>query len=182
LIPFPTSDKTDLIMLTKPEATQLLRDATERFIRQCGVATDTQWNARPNPHTWSMGDVAEHVSIANRGILARLSGSLLASPIGLSPDVRDDEIPYLFYRGEEPPNIATPTGAWTSWSAAEPPFRDSATPLLAWAEDIDADLRAFGIAHPVFGLMDGIQWLLFAAAHTERHRAQLIGLRGGASR
>jgi hypothetical protein len=25
--------------------------------------------------------------------------------------------------------------------------------------------------------MDGIQWLLFVTAHTERHRAQLIGLK-----
>ena len=32
------------------------------------------------------------------------------------------------------------------------------------------------VPHPVFGLMDGLQWVLFAAAHTERHRAQLIGL------
>ncbi len=26
-----------------------------------------------------------------------------------------------------------------------------------------------------FGVMDGVQWLLFAGAHTERHRRQLLG-------
>jgi hypothetical protein len=44
------------------------------------------------------------------------------------------------------------------------------------AENVGRDLRAIGTPHPVFGLLDGVQWLLFAGAHTERHRAQLIGL------
>jgi hypothetical protein len=31
-----------------------------------------------------------------------------------------------------------------------------------------------GAPHPAFGLLDGEQWLLFASAHLERHRAQLL--------
>jgi hypothetical protein len=27
--------------------------------------------------------------------------------------------------------------------------------------------------HPTFGLLDGCQWLLYLAAHTERHLVQL---------
>jgi len=124
-----------------------------------------------------MGDVAEHVTIANRGILARLSKTIEGSPIrGRAPGVIDDEIPYLFYRGDEPPNVATPTGAWTSWKEVQPTFLESATALRSWVEATTLDLRAYGVPHPVFGLLDGMQWILFAAAHTERHRAQLIGL------
>jgi len=164
-------------MMTKSAATQLFRDATARFVEQCGLASATQWNFRPKPQAWSMGDVAEHVSIANRGIFNRLSKSLLASPIaGRAADILDVEIPYLFYRGDEPPTIATPTGTWTSWREAQTMFKESAIPLVKWAEEVSIDLRTYGVAHPVFGLMDGMQWVLFAAAHTERHRAQLIGL------
>ena len=164
-------------MITKPTALQLLRDTTERFVHQCNLASSAQWNSRPKPEAWSMGDVAEHVTIANRGILARLSKTLEGSPIGgRAPGVIDDEIPYLFYRGDEPPNVATPTGAWTSWKEVQPTFLESATALRSWVEATTLDLRAYGVPHPVFGLMDGMQWVLFAAAHTERHRAQLIGL------
>jgi hypothetical protein len=42
---------------------------------------------------------------------------------------------------------------------------------------VRVDLRGVAVPHPVFGLLDGVQWLFFAAAHTERHRAQLIGLK-----
>lgn len=95
---------------------------------------------------------------------------------GRVPDVLDDEIPYLFYRGDEPPNVAKPTGAWTSWPDAETTFREGATALLVLLDEPNVDLRTLGLAHPIFGWMDGMQWVLFAAAHTERHRSQLIGL------
>jgi DinB family protein len=164
-------------MITKPDALQFVRDATARFVEQCSLATNTQWNSRSKPGAWSMGDVAEHVALANRGILSRLSKSLVASPIEERvPDSIDDEIRYLFYRGDEPPNVSTPTGAWTSWGEAKTTFEEGATALLKWVDEAKLDLRAYGVRHPVFGLMDGMQWVLFAAAHTERHRAQLIGL------
>jgi len=53
--------------------------------------------------------------------------------------------------------------------------------LFMWADEVNIDLRAYGVAHPVFGLMNGMQWVLFAAAHTERHRAaaELVRTRVG---
>lgn len=38
------------------------------------------------------------------------------------------------------------------------------------------DLRALVARHPLFGLLDGSQWLLLAAAHVDRHRTQAIGV------
>jgi len=34
-------------------------------------------------------------------------------------------------------------------------------------------LRAIGFVHPVFGMFDGMQWVLFLAAHTDNHIPQL---------
>lgn len=87
----------------------------------------------------------------------------------------DDEIPYLFYRGDEPPNVSQPTGAWTEIDAAVTALSTSADALIDWYRETDLDLRAWGAAHPVFGVLDAHQWLLFAQAHTERHRAQVVG-------
>jgi uncharacterized damage-inducible protein DinB len=170
-------------MIAKPTALGFLRDATARFVEQCDLASSAQWNSRLEPQAWSMGDVAEHVAIANRGILSRLAKSLSESPIARgAPDVIDDEIPFLFYRGDEPPNVATPTGAWTSWHQKRAAFAEGARSLSVWVDETSLDLRAHVLPHPVFGLMDGVQWVLFAAAHTERHRAQLIGLTRAAAR
>jgi hypothetical protein len=57
--------------------------------------------------------------------------------------------------------------------AGAPRFDDE---LVAWVRGTPADLRAHGLPHPVFGVFDGIQWILFAAAHTDNHLPQLRAL------
>lgn len=165
-------------MREKIAAEAQLRAATERFLAECAQATQDQWRLHPSPGHWSMADVAEHVVVSNGNILRLLSRRLLECPIGTrTVDVTDAEIPYLFYRGEEPPDVAAPTGALRDREAAAEALDASARSILDWAGSVTVDLRSVGIAHPVFGLLDGIQWLSFAGAHVERHRAQLIGLR-----
>jgi len=160
----------------KSAAAEAIRGAALRLRADCARASAAQWNARPAPDAWSVAHVAEHVAISNRGILAALSKRVALTPLaGRATDVLDLEIPYLFYRGEEPPQVATPTGGWTQPAALDALDASSQT-LLDWAHECALDLRAVGAPHPAFGVLDGIQWLLFAAAHMERHRAQVIGL------
>ena len=45
--------------------------------------------------------------------------------------------------------------------------------MLDFARATDADLRALVVPHPALGELDGVQWLLFVAYHTDRHAAQL---------
>ena len=164
-------------MTGKLDAGALIREAADCFVAECARATDAQWLFVPGGEKWSMAHVAEHVAISNRNIRQRLEQRLLASPIGgRTAGVIDAEIPYLFYRGEEPPNVATPSGDWKDRKEAAAALVASARSILDWSGRVDADLRSVGLDHPVFGLLDGIQWLLFVAAHIERHRAQLIGL------
>jgi len=165
-------------MEDRRQAASQIEDAARRFLAEIAQATDVQWRFRPSPMQWSMADVTEHVVISNRNIARRLAKGLLASPIErASVAVIDAEIPYLFYRGEEPPDVSRPTGTMTDRTAAAEALEASAKAILEWAGGVTQDLRAFGLPHPVFGVLDGIQWLLFAGAHVERHRAQLIGLK-----
>lgn len=156
------------------DATQFLTSASERFAAQCESSTALQWQHRPSSSDWSMGDVAEHLTIANGNIAKRLSTLM---PLGeRRSEVIDDEIPYLFYRGDEPPTVATPSGDWSSWADHAEEYRRSVRAILRAVENTSYDLRTYGAAHPVFEMLDGAQWLLFSGAHTERHRSQLIGL------
>jgi hypothetical protein len=38
-------------------------------------------------------------------------------------------------------------------------------------------LRSLTYPHPIFGLLDGVQWLLFAASHHDNHTRDLLELR-----
>ena len=152
----------------------LLHESADRFVDGIAGMSEGQWLFKPASDAWCPSEVTEHLSIANRGIHGRLAKGLaiLAGPRG----VADDEIPYLFYRGDEPPNVSTPTGSWIEVDAAIAQFAASTETLVTWYAESDLDLRAYGAPHPVFGTLDALQWLLFAQAHIERHRAQVIGI------
>jgi DinB superfamily len=153
----------------------LIRLSADRFIDAVVGMTDEQWSYRPRNGGWTASEVTEHVTIANRNIFLLLE-KRLESPVPGLQGVSDDEIPYLFYRGDEPPDVAAPTGIWTDIAAAAKALDASADDLATWANTTELDLRAHGVVHPAFGALDAHQWLLFAHAHTERHRAQVIGL------
>jgi hypothetical protein len=153
-----------------------LDHSTRRFVAEVASMSESQWLFRPSEGAWSASEVTEHVEIANRGILARF-GNGLTTPIVGPLGVSDDEIPFLFYRAEEPPNVSKPTGTWSDIHAATTALTASTDALIGWHTDTDIDPRAHGAPHPIFGTLDAFQWLLFAQAHIERHRAQIIGLR-----
>ncbi len=159
-------------------AAEKLRETAARFRAELARASLAQWQFRPSASHWSMAEVTEHVALSNGNIGRMLSTRILGSPIGSQVvAVRDDEIPYLFYRAEEPPNIAQPTGALADVEAGADAIDASADSILQWVSGVTLDLRTVASAHPVFGLMDGVQWLLFVSAHIERHRAQILGLK-----
>ena len=161
-------------MNEKQRAVAELQAAADQFVRTVSVGAN-QWRYAPSG-AWSPSQITEHVAISCDNIARLLCGPLAANPIERgATGVLDVEIPYLFYRGDEPPNVATPTGTWTDPDEATRRLTASVDAIVTWARDTSLDLRTVGVRHPVFGVLDGMQWLLFAAAHVERHRAQAIG-------
>lgn len=133
-----------------------IEEATERFVDELVGVGGQQWMAKPELDQWSLSEVVEHVTIVNRNLLARLDS---LGPIDVPPDITDEEMPYLFYNAVEPPNVARPSGTWTELDAAVDQLRSSASALGAWADSATVDLRSHGLLHPVFGMLDGAQWL-----------------------
>ncbi len=160
---------------TAADAQGKIRWATDRFLAVLSGAAEPAWQYRPPTGKWSMSEVTEHVAVANKGVLSLLS-KRLTSPLDGPLALEDDEIPFLFYGGGEPPPAQPLTGAWTDRAQACEMLDASAQSMIEWASRTDLDLRACGCEHPVFGLMDGVQWLLFVYAHTARHRAELLDL------
>lgn len=156
-------------------AIETVRQAGARFGTAFADATDAEWAHRSGPGAWSVGDIVEHTTIATGNVLRRMQAIGKHPLAGATHDVNDDEIPYLFYRGDEPTGVATPTGLMQADRAAAIAFSNGIAAIVNWAQGCELDLRAFGAPHPMFGTLDGMQWLLFCGAHTERHRAQIIG-------
>lgn len=151
--------------------------AIRRTLETCRTLPPEAWNARFAGRRHSIAEVVEHMALSNRLFETRLRSILHASPKEKPyATLEDAEVPYLFERASEPPGIAEPTGEWRDRDVALTHFEESARPIAAMANEDVGDLRMKGARHPVFGPLDGLQWLLFAAAHNERHRSEIIGL------
>lgn len=154
-------------------AIRLWQDAARRFLATSAGLDQARWAAARSGRP-RIADIAEHAAISNQLFIARLA-RLATAPDSPSPSpLEDGEIAHLFERAAEPPGIAVPTGDWTEQAAALP--RLAAAFAVPAAPDPGIDMRRRLAPHPLFGPMDGVQWALFAAAHAERHRSEIIGL------
>ncbi len=70
------------------------------------------------------------------------------------------------------PESFRPRGAWTPESAIGR-FGQTRGRTVAFTRSTTANLRDVVWPHPFFKELDGVQWLLFAAVHGERHRLQI---------
>jgi hypothetical protein len=161
--------------MTNLEWREQVSDATKRFVDVVdGIDAAGFVAPAAEGERWSVSEVVEHVAIANNFILTVVSKRL--EPIAGPSDLIDEEMPYLFYGGNEPAG-GMPTGTWTDIDDALRRLDASASALSAWAADARFDLRSQGARHPAFGTLDAAQWLRFSAVHTWRHRRQVMRVR-----
>lgn len=156
-----------------------MRSALDEFLSQLDGASDAQWRLRPPGEEWSLAETVEHVTLAIQGTLARLERQLFASPFPAGAKRFDDaRIDAEMFRMDGPaPALAVPTGRFATRAEGVAALRAAGDGLAGWVAQTAQDLRAFGVPHPVFGIFDGVQWILFVAAHADNHTPQLRALR-----
>ena len=171
------------------EAVIVADEALGRFLRSTAAflalldgIPDDRWQLRPAGEEWSAAETLEHVVLTNRatsGRLQRLQDGVPMHGVARFPDV--DIVERMFHGVPAPPGLAEPTGRFATrgeGAAALIAVRDA---VAGAVRDDNERLRAFGFRHPVFGTFDGVQWVLFLAAHTDNHVPQLERLRDGLS-
>jgi hypothetical protein len=164
------------------EALTVFRASADRFAGALADASDTTWVFKPSPSVWSMAEVIEHVTKTDRGIRGLAGHALRPFASGEDSAIDDAAIATIFDGdGPPPPDAQEPSGTWTDRGAAMGQFTEASGALAAWYESTDVDLRSLTYAHPIFGLLDGVQWLLFAASHHDNHTRDVLELREEAS-
>jgi len=155
-----------------------LQSTTDGFLATVAGLTPAQWAWVPAPGRWSVGLTAEHITVVLRGVGKLLSQKLLQMPLPATDDGRisDDRVVTLMFNRNQTiqaPEAVRPTGRWGSGEDCVAAFREARDGMMQWVAGNTEDLRRFGAPHPIMGTLDGVQWLLFVAAHTERHTRQI---------
>lgn len=155
---------------------------SEGFLRSLEGIPDARWSYTPSPEIWSVSQTAEHAAAVFRNVQKLVSTKLLQQPLEKGERVHHtDEVIVLrmFDRNTkfDAPTFVAPKGRWASQGELIAAFTQARVDLLKFLDESTADLRAYAFDHVFMGPMDGVQWVLFAAAHTERHTRQILEFR-----
>ncbi len=155
----------------------------DQLLKTVSGLSDAQWQFKPGPDCWSVGEIMEHIVIVeNRvhGIVEGMKDAAAADP-GRDNSAVDEavftQVPQRTMKMKAPERIC-PTGQWDRTEALER-FAVSRSRTLHLLAQSPA-LRGHVVPHPVLGPMDGYQWILAAAGHAARHTAQIAEVKASA--
>jgi hypothetical protein len=154
--------------------------------------SQAQWKFKPAPDRWSIAEIVEHVVVAQEVILGPIREQLAKAPVVSERDnkrvdaIVENQLPDRTSKFQAP-EILRPTGRWTPAVAMDRLSKNYAQ-LLEYLEKTP-DLRQHAVDAPPlkavskgeYETMDGYQWILTAAAHTERHTKQILEVRADAN-
>lgn len=141
--------------------------------------SDAQWRFKPAPDRWSVAEVVEHIAASEDFLRDLIRDQVMKSPppgdlvaqraadVGIIPMVTDRS------RRVQAPEPLRPDNRFGSPQAALKHFQASRARTLAFLKGTP-DLRAHAMDNVVGQKLDAYQWLLFLAAHSERHTKQLL--------
>jgi hypothetical protein len=161
--------------------TNELRQTGQVFTGSLAGLSPEAWLFRPAADRWSIAETAEHVALVEGSILRALTTRLADSPLAdaerAGQKAKDAQVTMaMFDRSTRRPAPETvrPTGRFSEPGQASEAFATARASIIEWLTTTELDLRGLAVPHPALGLLDGKQWVLFAAAHCERHTRQIL--------
>ena len=154
--------------------------------------SEAQWKFKPAPDRWSIAEIVEHVVVTQEFVLGPIREQLAKAPVASADrDYKQvdgivvNQLPDRLAKFPAP-ELLQPTGRWSPAVASDRLLTNYAR-LTEFLES--PDLRQHMLAAPplkaiskgAFDSMDGYQWVLTAAAHTERHTKQILEVKADAN-
>jgi hypothetical protein len=157
---------------------QYLTGARDQVLAEAALS-DAQWSFKPGPDRWSVGEVVEHLALAE-SLIFDLQQKMVAGPAATAEQRaaaqgKDEMLLKIIpdrtqkATAPEPLQPAKRLGSRADVLAA---FEERRGKTIAYASKTTDDLRG-RVGDSPLGPLDGYQWLLFIGAHTERHLGQI---------
>ncbi len=164
----------------RESALKSFQTTRDNFLKSISGLSQKQWTFKPAPDRWSVAEVAEHITVSESAIFSLVQKQVMTSPA--APEKRaqvkgKDEmilqrVPDRSHKAQAP-EFLRPTGRWATEAELAKTFENSRAATTEYIRTTNDDLRDHFFDHPVFGTMDGYQWLLLISAHSARHTAQI---------
>jgi hypothetical protein len=174
----PAANGQALTPAERDRALQYLETTKKNIVEATRGLSDTQWNFKPSPFTWSVAQVIEHIAASEDLLRQMAEDQIKKAPPGPERDVKatDDKVVAVIpdrSRKFQAPEQLRPKNQFGSPDAALKHFIDSRAKTVDLFNKTP-DLREHVIDSGLFGKMDAYARILFIAAHSERHTKQLL--------
>jgi uncharacterized damage-inducible protein DinB len=153
----------------RDRALQYLESTRQAVLDATAGLSEAQWNFKPAPDRWSIAEVVEHIAAAEDYLMGMVTSQVMkapARPAGDNVKAIDDmvvtKVPDRSRKAQAPEPLK-PTNRFGSPQA-------SLTEVFLKPHD---DLRDHAIDSPMGKKLDGYEWVLFVAGHSERHTKQI---------
>ncbi|HYG24271.1 MAG TPA: DinB family protein [Verrucomicrobiae bacterium] len=159
-----------------------LEKTRDAFVEASKDFSPAQWQFKPETNKWSAAQIAEHIAASEDFMMDTVRNSVMkAPPRAEGEDARAiDEfiiknVPDRTQKFQAPEPLV-PKNRFGGAQDALKHFKESRATSLALLKE-SSDLRKHAVDSPLGKKLDAYQWLLFMAAHSERHTRQLLELK-----
>jgi hypothetical protein len=148
--------------------------------------SDAQLNYKVAPEKWSVAQVLEHIASAEDMLFGMIQSQVMSAPPrpeGEDIKAIDDFIlTALPDRSQKrsAPEPLIPTNRFGTPEETVSHFQAGRAKTIAFLKDTK-DLRGHAFDSPLGKKLDAYQWLLFIAAHSERHTKQMLEVKADPS-
>jgi DinB family protein len=161
----------------KDRALQYLESTKKNVLEATKGLSEEQWNFKPAPDRWSVAQVMEHIAAAEDFLRDVTKEKVMAGPAGeAGRDIKKTDeavltmVPDRSHKAQAPEPLV-PSNRFGSPDASVRHFVESRSATEDFLKSA-AGLRDHVMDSPL-GKLDGYEFVLFIAAHSERHTKQI---------
>jgi hypothetical protein len=173
----PTVFGQALTQADRDKGVKYMEQTRDAIIADTKGLSEAQWNFKPAPDKWSVAQTMEHIALAEDLFYQMITEKVMKAPAGAADrDIAKLDagvlamIPDRSHKAQAPPPLV-PTGKWTGPEALDH-FLKARERAIEFLKNTP-DLRQHVMDSPLGQPLDAYEWLLFDAAHSERHDKQI---------
>ena len=166
---------------TKTTTLTYLKNNTEALETVLADVSEAAFLSKPTSDTWSIAEIVEHIIKVETGVLGKIQQLGAAASEGKSiPSMANEDIMQRTGNRNitvQAPKYFEPSGLFQDKSTALAAFKQNRTITEKFVEMTELDLKSIGFPHMLLGILNGENWLVFIAGHSERHVTQIKQLK-----
>lgn len=171
-----------LTLADRDKAMKYLESTRQGVVDATKGLSPAQWNFKAAPDKWSVAEVTEHIAAAEdyiRGMVVEKVMTAPARPAGDDVAAIDAMVVQAIpdrSQKKQAPEPLKPTNRFGSPDGSLKHFLEARTTTEDFLTKM-TDLREHAADSPLGKKLDGYEWVLFIAAHSERHTKQILEVR-----